>query len=146
MGRTKGSRNSPKPSTPNSGGGEIRQGADQSIDSAASNAESPVIDQVSIEGGDVTENVNDLTNIVSDMTEIVTLVVDKEKEGAENWNQLKVRLDDIAKKHQKDKQITKIFTTADDAPQFYDGMFGGAPIAKDIQSKIRWSNGEETDF
>jgi len=103
MGRTKGSRNSPKPSTPNSGGGEIRPVADQPVDSAASNAESTVIDQVSIEGGDVTENVNELTNIVSDMTEIVTLVVDKEKEGAENWNQLKVRLDDIAKKHQKDK-------------------------------------------
>ena len=139
MGRPKGSRNGTKSPAPSSGVGQVRTSADQSDDGAASNAESQEDIQMSIEGGDV-------TNIVSNMTEIVTLVVDKEKEGAENWNQLKVRLDGIAKEHQKDKQITKIFTTADDAPQFYDGMFGGAPIVKDIQSKIRWSNGEETDF
>lgn len=142
MGRTKGSRNSPKPPPSSSGVGEIRKDADQpDID-----AESPAEGRPVIEGGDVTENVNDMTNIVSDVTEIVTLVVDKEKEGAENWNQFKARLDDIAKEHQKEKQITLIFTTVDDAPSFYHGMFGGAEVVKDIQSKIRWSNGEETNF
>jgi ABC-type Fe3+-hydroxamate transport system substrate-binding protein len=139
MGRTKGSGNRPKSSDVISGVGEIRKDDNQSDISTENEAEGAGNDAIALESGNV-------TNIVSEVTEIVTFVVDKEKEGAENWNQLKERIDFIAEQHHKKKQVVKLFVTCDNAPTFYNGMFGGAEIIKDVANKIRWSSGEESEI
>ncbi len=135
MGRTKGSRNGTKSSGTNTGVGKIRPDTGQ----PNAGAEGQESAEILIAGSQV-------TNIVNEVTESVTLPIDNENKGAENWQQLKKMIDEIAAENTKRKQIVKITTEFEDAPEFYHGMHGGAQVVKGESNSIRWSNGEETNL